>query len=71
MEFILTGNSASGAEFERLGVINKSFPQDQVLSSAMSLAERIAALSGPVTRTAKQAILTGEANIQCDLRAVD
>ncbi|PNH46295.1 hypothetical protein VD0004_g1753 [Verticillium dahliae] len=60
MEFVLTGDSASGAEFERLGVVNKAFPRDQVISAATSLAERIALMSGPVIQVAKQAVLTVE-----------
>ncbi|KAH7359417.1 enoyl-CoA hydratase/isomerase [Plectosphaerella cucumerina] len=60
MEFVLTGDPASGAEFERLGVVNKVFPRDQVVSSAIALAERIALMSGPVVQVAKQAVLTVE-----------
>ncbi|KAL2878208.1 hypothetical protein SGCOL_006459 [Colletotrichum sp. CLE4] len=60
MEFVLTGDSASGAEFERLGVVNKVFPRQEVVPAAMKLAERIAIMSGPVTKTAKQAVLTVE-----------
>ncbi|KAK1708406.1 hypothetical protein CaCOL14_005157 [Colletotrichum acutatum] len=60
MEFVLTGDSASGAEFERLGVVNKVFPRQEVVPAAMKLAERIAVMSGPVTQTAKQAVLTVE-----------
>lgn len=59
MEFVLTGDSASGAEFERLGVVSKAFPRSEVLPAATKLAERIASLSGPVVKTAKQAVLTG------------
>jgi enoyl-CoA hydratase len=60
MEFVLTGDPASGAEFERLGVINKALPRQEVVPAAMNLAARIAAMSGPVTQTAKQAVLTVE-----------
>ncbi|KAF9877410.1 enoyl-CoA hydratase/isomerase [Colletotrichum karsti] len=60
MEFVLTGDSASGAEFERLGVVNKVFPPAEVVPAALKLAERIAAMSGPVVKTAKQAVLTVE-----------
>ncbi|KAK2060134.1 enoyl-CoA hydratase/isomerase [Colletotrichum caudatum] len=60
MEFVLTGEPASGAEFERLGVVNKVFPRAEVVPAAMKLAERIALMSGPVTKTAKQAVLTVE-----------
>ncbi|KAK2753544.1 enoyl- hydratase [Colletotrichum kahawae] len=60
MEFVLTGDSASGAEFERLGVVNKVFPRAEVVPAALKLAERIAVMSGPVIKTAKQAVLTVE-----------
>ncbi|KAJ0348874.1 hypothetical protein COL26b_002108 [Colletotrichum chrysophilum] len=60
MEFVLTGDSASGAEFERLGVVNKVFPRAEVVPAALKLAERIAVMSGPVVKTAKQAVLTVE-----------
>ncbi|KAF4449730.1 enoyl- hydratase [Fusarium albosuccineum] len=60
MEFILTGDPASGTEFERLGVVNKVFPKSEVLPAATKLAEKIAGLSGPVIKTAKQAVLTVE-----------
>ena len=60
MEFILTGESATGKEFERLGLVTKVFPRDQVIGEALKLAERIAAKSAPVAQLAKQAILSGE-----------
>lgn len=61
MEFILTGNSATAEEFERLGLVTKVFPTDDVvLDEAIQLAARIAALSGPVVVAAKQAILAAE-----------
>lgn len=62
MEFILTGEPASGAEFERLGMVTRTFPKEKVLEEAMKLATKIAALSGPVAQIAKQAVLTGESN---------
>lgn len=60
MEFILTGDTASGAELERLGLISKVFPKDQVLGEALGLAAKIASMSAPVVAAAKQAVLTGE-----------
>ncbi|RSL66660.1 hypothetical protein CEP53_003257 [Fusarium sp. AF-6] len=60
MEFILTGEPASGAEFERLGVVTRVFPSAEVLPAAIKLAEKLSNLSGPVVRTAKQAVLTTE-----------
>ncbi|KAJ4246044.1 hypothetical protein NW762_013789 [Fusarium torreyae] len=60
MEFIMTGDSASGTEFERLGLVSKVFPKPDVLPAATRLAEKIASLSAPVIRIAKQAVLTVE-----------
>ncbi len=58
MEFILTGEPASGRELERLGLVNKTFPRQEVLAKATELARKIAAMSGPITKLAKQAVLT-------------
>ncbi|KAI8675828.1 hypothetical protein NCS57_00485300 [Fusarium keratoplasticum] len=60
MEFILTGDPASGSEFERLGVVTKVFPSSEVLPAAIKLAEKLSNLSGPVLRIAKQAVLAAE-----------
>lgn len=73
IEFILTGASATAAEFERLGLVNKVFPpsaaaaaaddnqeDDVVVAEATRLATRIAAMSGPVVVAAKQAVLAAE-----------
>ncbi|KAG9501772.1 hypothetical protein J7337_007463 [Fusarium musae] len=60
MEFVLTGEPASGAELERLGVVTKVFPKPDVVQAATALAEKIARLSAPVIKTAKKAVLTGE-----------
>ncbi|KAF5641685.1 enoyl hydratase [Fusarium tjaetaba] len=60
MEFVLTGEPASGAEFERLGVVTKVFPKPDVVQAATALAEKIARLSAPVIKTAKKAVLTVE-----------
>ncbi|KAF5690945.1 enoyl hydratase [Fusarium circinatum] len=60
MEFVLTGEPASGAEFERLGVVTKVFPKPDVVQAATALAEKIARLSAPVIKAAKKAVLTVE-----------
>ncbi|KAJ0115423.1 hypothetical protein J7T55_012702 [Diaporthe amygdali] len=60
MELILTGDSVTGVEFERLGLVNKVFPKEQVQDEAIKLARRIAALSATVVASAKQAVLTAE-----------
>ncbi len=66
MEFVLTGRSASGIEFERAGLVNKVFPKAEVVAEALKLASRIAALSGPVVKTGKQAVLTSTYLPTCD-----
>ncbi|KAK0624099.1 enoyl-CoA hydratase/isomerase [Immersiella caudata] len=60
MELILTGDTISGAELERFGIVNKSFPSGQVVVEAMSLATRIAKMSGPVVKLGKRAVLMAE-----------
>lgn len=61
MVFILTGDSATGAEFDRLGVV-RAFPKEQVLGQALALAGRITALSGPIVTATKQAVLTADSS---------
>jgi enoyl-CoA hydratase/carnithine racemase len=60
MELILTGDTISGAELERFGVVNKVLPSEKVLAEALSLAVRIARMSGLVVRLGKKAVLMGE-----------
>ncbi|KAI7783947.1 enoylhydratase isomerase [Diaporthe eres] len=60
MELILTGESVSAAELQRLGLVNKVFPRERVEEEAIKLARRIAALSATVVASAKQAVLTAE-----------
>ncbi|KAF2435910.1 enoyl-CoA hydratase/isomerase [Tothia fuscella] len=60
MEFILTGETASGSEFERLGIVNKIFPPEEVITKAVELAEKIAKMSSPIAQLAKKAVLTAE-----------
>jgi enoyl-CoA hydratase len=60
MEFILTGETATGTEFERLGLISKVFPAAEVVPKAVELATKIASRSGPIAQLAKQAVLAAE-----------
>jgi enoyl-CoA hydratase len=62
MELVLTGDTVSGTEFQALGLVNKVFPASETVPAAIALAERIAANSAPVTKLAKQAVLTGESS---------
>lgn len=59
MELILTGDSSSDKELERLGLVNKTFPIQEVLVEAMSLALKIGKMSGLVMSLAKQTVLAG------------
>ncbi|KAF5638051.1 enoyl hydratase [Fusarium sp. NRRL 52700] len=67
MEFVLTGEPASGAEFERLGVVTKVFPKSDVVQAATALAEKIARLSAPVIKTAKKAVLTENSTLDAGM----
>ncbi|KAM7189913.1 ClpP/crotonase-like domain containing protein [Naviculisporaceae sp. PSN 640] len=60
MELILTGDSITGKELYASGVVNRALPRQDVFAHATKLAERIGSMSGPVTRIAKQAVLTAE-----------
>jgi len=62
MELILTGSSISGKELQEYNLVNRAFPREQVLAEATALAVKIGSMSGPVTRLAKQAILTGRSD---------
>ncbi|EKG15693.1 Crotonase core [Macrophomina phaseolina MS6] len=62
MEFILTGASATAQEFERLGLVNRTFPADSVLGEALQLAARIASMSGAVAKLAKRSVLNASEN---------
>ncbi|EOD50004.1 putative enoyl- hydratase isomerase protein [Neofusicoccum parvum UCRNP2] len=62
MELILTGASATAQDFERLGLVTRTFPADRVLDEALLLAARIASMSGAVTKLAKRAVLNASEN---------
>lgn len=71
MEFILTGASATAQEFERLGLVNRTFPADSVLGEALQLAARIASMSGAVAKLAKRSVLNGMNLRLCDKPVLD
>ena len=56
LEMVLTGDMLSAAEAERLGLVNKVVPADQVLSEAMALAAKLAAKSPLALQVGKQGI---------------
>ncbi len=76
MTLILTGGTLSAAEAEGFGLVSKVvMPKEQgkerVLESAQELAADIAAMSAPVIRVAKEAVLAAEssAGLEQGLRA--
>lgn len=59
MELILTGLQVDSREANRIGLINRVFPADELMPSALMLAEELSA-KGPIAlRYAKEAVLKG------------
>ena len=60
MEMILTGRMMDAHEAERAGMVARVVAPDQLLTEALRVASRIAALSQPVIAAAKQAVNAAE-----------
>ena len=60
-EFLLTGDLLTAAEAERIGLINRVVPADQLMATALALAQRLA--TGPT-----QAIRGTKASVNKILR---
>lgn len=58
MEMILSGRMIDAAEAERTGIVARIVPVEKLQEEALSLATKIASLSQPVVRAAKQAVLS-------------
>jgi enoyl-CoA hydratase len=56
MELILTGRMFDAAEAERLGVVARVVPADQLMAEALATAEKVASHSSPAVAAAKRAI---------------
>lgn len=65
-EFIMTGEFIEGREAERLGLVNRAVPRDDVLACAEALAKKIVEKAPLAIELAKIAL---EAGIQSDLSA--
>ncbi len=52
-EYLLLGDWITGAEGERLGLVNRAVPQDQVLSTALAWADRLALAAPKAIRWTK------------------
>lgn len=71
MEMIFTGASLSAIEAEKIGLINRVVPDEEVLTTAEKLAGKIASKSRVALEIAKKTILSGMviANVEDAVRA--
>jgi enoyl-CoA hydratase len=58
MEMILTGRMIDAAEAERTGIVARVLSVEKLQDEALALATKIASLSQPVIKAAKQAVLS-------------
>ena len=56
MDMVLTGRNMDATEAERCGLASRVVPLDQLMDEAVKTAEKIAALSLPITMIAKEAV---------------
>ncbi|MDG3009145.1 enoyl-CoA hydratase/isomerase family protein [Rhodococcus sp. D2-41] len=54
--YLLTGEMIGGIEAERIGLVSKAVPREQVLSDALAVADRLATGSQPSIRLTKKAL---------------
>ncbi|MDN5796291.1 MAG: enoyl-CoA hydratase/isomerase family protein [Intrasporangium sp.] len=54
--YLLTGDMLTGAEAERIGLVSKAVPREQVLPEALRVAQVLAAGSQPAIRWTKRAL---------------
>lgn len=59
MDMLLTGRHVSAEEAYRFGLVSRVVPAPELQDAARRVAMQIASLSGPVTRTIKQAVRYG------------
>jgi len=56
MDMCLTGRMMDAAEAERSGLVSRVVPLDELMSTAMEAAQKIAAQSGPIAMMTKEAV---------------
>ena len=60
MEMILTGRMIDAAEAERIGMVSLVVPSEKFMDEVMAVAMKVASLSRPVAKAAKQAMKAAE-----------
>jgi enoyl-CoA hydratase len=58
-EIMLTGRDIDAAEAERIGLVSRQVPEDQLLDTCYEIAERIAAFSRPGIELTKRTLWSG------------
>ena len=58
-EIMLTGRDIDAAEAERIGLVSRQVPEDQLLETCYAMAERIAAFSRPGIELTKRTLWSG------------
>ncbi len=58
-EIMLTGRDVDAAEAERIGLVSRQVPEDQLLETCYDMAERIAAFSRPGVELTKRTLWSG------------
>eukprot|EP01102_Stenamoeba_stenopodia_P017692 TRINITY_DN637_c0_g2_i1.p1 TRINITY_DN637_c0_g2~~TRINITY_DN637_c0_g2_i1.p1 ORF type:complete len:342 (+),score=81.07 TRINITY_DN637_c0_g2_i1:75-1100(+) len=56
MEYVLTGRFITAAEAEKAGLVSRVVPDDQVVKTALEVAETIATYSKPIVAMAKECV---------------
>lgn len=58
-ELLLTGRMVSGAEAERMGLVNRALPEGEVLDAALQVADEVSATAPLASRLTKRALAGG------------